>query len=88
MGIPSKMPALAKASLGIGRAGRTAGGTPLSSPPPPRRLRVTADDPRPVPFDSLPAPAADMFNQKVEGTAWRSKPSWYIVDTKDRIAQP
>jgi pimeloyl-ACP methyl ester carboxylesterase len=24
------------------------------------------------------APAADLFNQKVEGTAWRSKPSWYI----------
>src|SRR4029077_14526023 len=25
------------------------------------------------------APAADLFNQKIEGTAWRSKPSWYIV---------
>jgi pimeloyl-ACP methyl ester carboxylesterase len=24
------------------------------------------------------APVADLFNQKVEGTAWRSKPSWYI----------
>jgi pimeloyl-ACP methyl ester carboxylesterase len=24
-------------------------------------------------------PAADLFDQKVEGTAWRSKPSWYIV---------
>ena len=24
-------------------------------------------------------PAADLFNQKLEGTAWRSKPSWYIV---------
>jgi len=25
------------------------------------------------------APAADLFNQKVQGTAWKSKPSWYIV---------
>src|SRR6266581_5291124 len=29
------------------------------------------------------APDADLFNQKVEGTAWKSKPSWYIVATKD-----
>ena len=34
------------------------------------------------------APAADLFNQKVGGTAWRSKPSWYIVATKDRTVQP
>ena len=34
------------------------------------------------------APAADLFNQKVEGTAWRSKPSWYIVATMDRTVQP
>jgi pimeloyl-ACP methyl ester carboxylesterase len=34
------------------------------------------------------APAADLFNQKVEGTAWRSKPSWYIVATRDRTVQP
>jgi pimeloyl-ACP methyl ester carboxylesterase len=34
------------------------------------------------------APAADLFDQKVEGTAWRSKPSWYIVATKDRTVQP
>lgn len=33
-------------------------------------------------------PAADLFNQKVEGTAWRSKPSWYIVATKDRTVHP
>jgi pimeloyl-ACP methyl ester carboxylesterase len=33
-------------------------------------------------------PAADLFNQKVEGTAWKSKPSWYIVATKDRTVQP
>jgi pimeloyl-ACP methyl ester carboxylesterase len=34
------------------------------------------------------APAADLFNQKMGGTAWRSKPSWYIVATKDRTVQP
>jgi pimeloyl-ACP methyl ester carboxylesterase len=34
------------------------------------------------------APVADLFNQKVEGTAWRSKPSWYIVATEDRTVQP
>src|SRR5262249_47024880 len=27
------------------------------------------------------APVADLFNQKVEGTAWKSKPSWYVVAT-------
>ncbi len=34
------------------------------------------------------APAADLFNQKIEGTAWKSKPSWYIVANKDRTVQP
>jgi pimeloyl-ACP methyl ester carboxylesterase len=34
------------------------------------------------------APTADLFNQKVEGTAWKSKPNWYIVATKDKTIQP
>jgi pimeloyl-ACP methyl ester carboxylesterase len=34
------------------------------------------------------APAADLFAQKAEGTAWKSKPSWYVVATKDRTVQP
>jgi pimeloyl-ACP methyl ester carboxylesterase len=34
------------------------------------------------------APAADLFTHKVEGTAWRSKPSWYIVANNDRTIQP
>jgi hypothetical protein len=34
------------------------------------------------------APAADLFGQKLEGTAWRSKPSWYIVANNDRTVQP
>ena len=33
-------------------------------------------------------PAADLFNQKVEGIAWRSKPSWYIVANNDRTVNP
>src|SRR5258707_14941716 len=33
-------------------------------------------------------PVADLFEQKVEGTAWKSKPSWYIVATKDRTVHP
>jgi pimeloyl-ACP methyl ester carboxylesterase len=34
------------------------------------------------------APVADLFNQKVAGTAWKSKPSWYVVATKDHTIQP
>lgn len=34
------------------------------------------------------APAADLFTQKVDGVAWRSKPNWYIVATKDHTVQP
>jgi pimeloyl-ACP methyl ester carboxylesterase len=34
-------------------------------------------------------PVADLFNQKVEGTAWKTKPSWYIVATsQDRTVNP
>jgi pimeloyl-ACP methyl ester carboxylesterase len=34
------------------------------------------------------APVADLFTQKVEGVAWRSKPSWYIVANNDRTVNP
>jgi len=34
------------------------------------------------------APVADLFNQKLDGTAWRSKPSWYIVAKNDRTVHP
>jgi pimeloyl-ACP methyl ester carboxylesterase len=30
----------------------------------------------------------DLFNQKLDGVAWRSKPSWYIVATEDRTVHP
>jgi pimeloyl-ACP methyl ester carboxylesterase len=34
------------------------------------------------------APDGDLFNQKLEGTAWKSKPSWYIVSNNDRTVHP
>jgi pimeloyl-ACP methyl ester carboxylesterase len=34
------------------------------------------------------APAADLFNQKVDGTAWKTKPSHYVLATKDRTVHP
>jgi pimeloyl-ACP methyl ester carboxylesterase len=33
-------------------------------------------------------PAANLFDQKIAGTAWRSKPSWYIVAKNDRTVHP
>ncbi len=33
-------------------------------------------------------PDAGLFNAKVNGTAWRSKPSWYVVANNDRTVQP
>ena len=33
-------------------------------------------------------PDADLFNQKIGGTAWRVKPSWYIVANNDRTVHP
>ena len=33
-------------------------------------------------------PAADLFNQKLAGAAWRSKPSSYIVARHDRTVHP
>jgi len=34
------------------------------------------------------APAEDLFARKFEGTAWKSKPSWYIVANNDRTVHP
>lgn len=33
-------------------------------------------------------PDPDLFQQKAEGVAWRSKPSWYIVANNDRTVHP
>jgi pimeloyl-ACP methyl ester carboxylesterase len=34
------------------------------------------------------APVPDLFTQKVDGVAWRSKPSWYIVAANDHTVHP
>jgi len=34
------------------------------------------------------APKPDLFEAKVGGTAWKSKPSWYIVAKNDRTVHP
>ncbi len=34
------------------------------------------------------APAADLFSRNAPGTAWRSKPSWYIVANNDHSVPP
>jgi pimeloyl-ACP methyl ester carboxylesterase len=34
------------------------------------------------------APAAELFNKNAAGVAWKSKPSRYIMATKDRTVQP
>ncbi|MBR7837912.1 alpha/beta hydrolase [Actinospica durhamensis] len=33
-------------------------------------------------------PVADLFDQQVPGTAWKTKPSWYIVANQDRTVNP
>jgi pimeloyl-ACP methyl ester carboxylesterase len=35
---------------------------------------------------SVPVP--DLFTQKVDGVAWRSKPAWYVVGKQDRTVHP
>jgi pimeloyl-ACP methyl ester carboxylesterase len=33
-------------------------------------------------------PDRGLFNEKVDGTAWRSKPSWYVVANNDHTVHP
>ena len=33
-------------------------------------------------------PVPDLFTQKLDGVAWRSKPSWYVVAKNDRTVHP
>ncbi len=32
--------------------------------------------------------AADLFEKKLDGAAWKSKPSWFIVAKNDRTVHP
>jgi pimeloyl-ACP methyl ester carboxylesterase len=33
-------------------------------------------------------PVPDLFTQKLDGVAWRTKPSWYVVAKQDRTVNP
>jgi pimeloyl-ACP methyl ester carboxylesterase len=46
------------------------------------------DDEQALVWATHVAPAADLFSRNAPGTAWRSKPSWYIVASNDRTVQP
>jgi pimeloyl-ACP methyl ester carboxylesterase len=39
-------------------------------------------------FATQGVPKPDLFDAKVGGTAWKSKPSWYIVAKNDRTVHP
>jgi pimeloyl-ACP methyl ester carboxylesterase len=47
-----------------------------------------SEDEQQVVFATQGVPAVDLFDQKVAGTAWKSKPSWYIVGKNDRTVHP
>ncbi|HET8922197.1 MAG TPA: alpha/beta hydrolase [Candidatus Acidoferrum sp.] len=46
------------------------------------------EDEKKLVYATQGAPKPDLFESKVGGTAWRSKPSWYIVARNDRTIQP
>ena len=46
------------------------------------------DEEKELTWATAMAPVADLFNQKVEGVAWRTKPSWYIVAKNDHTVHP
>jgi pimeloyl-ACP methyl ester carboxylesterase len=39
-------------------------------------------------YSTQGVPVADLFNQKVEGTAWKSKPAWYVLANQDQTVHP
>jgi pimeloyl-ACP methyl ester carboxylesterase len=46
------------------------------------------DEEKELTWATAMAPVAELFTQKVEGVAWRTKPSWYIVAKNDRTVHP
>ena len=51
------------------------------------RRRLT-DQEQKVILATQGVPALDLLEQKVKGTAWKTKPSWYIVAKHDRTVHP
>ena len=47
-----------------------------------------SDDEQQLVWATHCAPSVDLFDTRVEGTAWRTKPSWYVVANNDRTVQP
>src|SRR5579859_4814431 len=47
-----------------------------------------SDEEQQIVWATQGAAAADLFQQKLEGAAWRTKPSWYVVAKNDRTVQP
>jgi pimeloyl-ACP methyl ester carboxylesterase len=41
-----------------------------------------------VVYATAAPPAATLFGEQLDGVAWRSKPSWYIVAAEDRAVHP
>jgi hypothetical protein len=46
------------------------------------------DDEQRLVWATQGVPVADLFTQKLDGIAWRSKPSWYIVANHDQTVHP
>jgi pimeloyl-ACP methyl ester carboxylesterase len=47
-----------------------------------------SDEDQKVIWATQAVPVPDLFNQKLDGVAWRTKPSWYVVATQDRTVHP
>ena len=47
-----------------------------------------SDEEQELTWATAMSPVADLFTQKVDGVAWRTKPSWYIVGKDDHTVNP
>jgi pimeloyl-ACP methyl ester carboxylesterase len=46
------------------------------------------DEEKELTWATAMAPVPDLFEQKIDGVAWRTKPSWYIVGKNDHTVNP
>jgi pimeloyl-ACP methyl ester carboxylesterase len=47
-----------------------------------------SDDDQKLVWATQGVPAVSLFNDKVPGTAWRTKPTWFIIAKNDRTVNP
>jgi pimeloyl-ACP methyl ester carboxylesterase len=55
------------------------------------KVQKSLNDRHPVkvnPHATQAVPVPDLFTQNLDGVAWRSKPSWYVVAKQDRTVHP